>query len=98
MIAGVYDAGVYNSHPEPTLQIFTCDRVAEDPFDPPEPAVPRMSAWGSFGAVQVGHGMVSGTQDHSWYGPIDEVRIFDGVVTQGDLYEMCFQAGGPPPV
>ena len=47
--------------------------------------VAHTSAWKSAGAVRVGNGLVSGSLQNNWLGAVDEVKLYDRVLTATEI-------------
>jgi hypothetical protein len=87
----VHLTGVYD-HTVGQLRLYTCVLGTPEQPGAAEPVLAsnaHTSAWNAAGPLRVGSGQYRGSLTDSWSGVIDDTRVFDNVLSENEIRDIC---------
>ncbi|MFF3066318.1 LamG-like jellyroll fold domain-containing protein [Oerskovia sp. NPDC057915] len=81
-----------------TVSLYVCELGTPEAPKSGEPVLAATTplgpvTWSSGGPLQVGRGLVAGSHGENWSGAIDDVRVYDSIVTIDAIRRACQKAG-----
>jgi hypothetical protein len=89
-LTGVYDAAAAQT------RVYACVIGTPDDPGPAEPVIgtaPHTSTWSASGPLRLGRGPDQGADANHLVGVVDDVRVFDGAVSIGQIRDACLGGG-----